>query len=567
MWLQKVNRKREDNMKDFIMGVDISSYPEMMDKGFKYYDFSGQEVNIIDFAVESGVNYGRLRIWNQPELVKEANGYCSLEYTRRMAYEIKKRGMGLLLDFHYSDWWADPGQQNKPKAWEGLSMSELTEAVYQYTRTVLQKLNDDGNYPDMVQVGNEIRCGMIWPEGDTKDWGKLARLINAGIRAVRDTQGKRDTKVMLHLDQGGKYYYYKNWFDHVMKEGVWDFDIIGLSYYPFWHGTYYDLKNTMEELVKRYKKPLILAEIAYAYQTKEDGFFKKDQEKVGGFPATPQNQRTALELIMNITAGVSKGKGLGVFYWEPFDRAEPGKGCWGTCMGIVDEDGRPTEGFRALSFNAANMKNDEIIKTYGPEMIKVKNIEEIKDKLPSKIKALCWDGTLTECEVQWSLEDLTTDSQMTVCGKLQATGVGVTLQVIVTGDNEERNLLPENADFPLAIKKKEGEVLTEIRKDEESFFYFEADENFFLELTSGCELEPGEYTFEVEYMGTNTTGVEVTLFAKGAHAKGEKAIYPSDNEWVLHELKFEVLQKEELVLGIEIKAPAIYGKIRRPRLK
>ena len=161
--------------------MDISSHLEMMDKGHRYYDFDGNEVNIIDFAKEQGFNYGRLRIWNEPGRVKESGGYCDLEHTRKMAAEIKNRGLGLLLDFHYSDWWADPGNQTKPAAWQELGGDALAQAVYDYTREVLTALYQDGVYPDMVQVGNEIRCGMLWPDGRTDNWEELAKLINAGI--------------------------------------------------------------------------------------------------------------------------------------------------------------------------------------------------------------------------------------------------------------------------------------------------------------------------------------------------------------------------------------------------
>ena len=207
---------------EFIRGMDISTYPEMLDKGYRYYDYDGNEVNLIDFAVSQGFNYARLRIWNDPHNVPEAKGYCDLAHTKKMAQEIKKRGIGLLLDFHYSDWYADPGTQTKPSAWEGLDRDELITAVYDFTKDVLWELDDAGVYPDMVQIGNEIRCGMIWPEGKTDNWPMLARLINAGIKAVRDTQGRRDTKLMLHLDQGGRYDYLEEWFDNCLSHGVTD---------------------------------------------------------------------------------------------------------------------------------------------------------------------------------------------------------------------------------------------------------------------------------------------------------------------------------------------------------
>ena len=181
----------------FIKGMDVSTYPEMIDLGYKYYDYDGNEVNLFDFAVSQGFNYGRLRIWNEPDKDSRAKGYCDINKTISMAKEFKKRGMGFLLDFHYSDWYADPGKQIKPVAWEGLDNEELIAAVYDYTKSVLVKMDDEGVYPEMVQIGNEIRCGMIWPEGKTGNWPMLARLINAGIKAVRDTQKDRAEGIII----------------------------------------------------------------------------------------------------------------------------------------------------------------------------------------------------------------------------------------------------------------------------------------------------------------------------------------------------------------------------------
>lgn len=386
----------------FVKGMDISSYPEMMDRGHRYYDFDGNEVNVIDFAKEQGFNYGRLRIWNNPECVRESGGYCDLAHTRRMAAEIKKRGMGLLLDFHYSDWWADPGKQTKPQAWNDLHGDALAQAVYDYTRAVLEALDTDHVYPEMVQVGNEIRCGMMWPDGRTDNWEGLAHLINAGIRAVRDTQGARDTKVMLHLDQGGRYYYFKEWFDNALSHGVTDFDIIGLSYYPFWHGTFNDLKNTMEALAKRYHKPMVIAEVAHAYRRSRGELFGEAQERISGFPAGGAAQKEVLELIMSIAAHISDGLGAGVFYWEPFSRPDDETDdSWGSCMGIVDADGRPTLGIRAFGSDPEHADVSRIAKIYEPSMITVTPEDVPSEYLPRAVKVLRYDGRLEWEAVTW----------------------------------------------------------------------------------------------------------------------------------------------------------------------
>ena len=325
---------------DFIKGMDISSYQEMLDKGYKYYDENGKEIDILDYAVDKGFNYARIRIWNEPDNVPLSGGYCSLEHTINLAKKIYDLGIPYLLDFHYSDWWADPGNQNKPAKWKGLHGVDLEDAVYEYTKSVLNELSLRGISPSMVQVGNEIRCGMLWPDGTSDNYKKLSGLINAGIKGVRDSNGGKSIKIMLHLDQGGRYYYFEKWFDEIIQNGVNDFDIIGLSYYPFWHGTYRDLDETMNKLSDRYGKDLIVAEVAYAYRLGADKLFGKGQERLGGFAASAEGQYKSLEIISGIIAGTNNSRGKGFFYWEPFIRDDNSES-WGYCMGIVDENGQP----------------------------------------------------------------------------------------------------------------------------------------------------------------------------------------------------------------------------------
>ena len=207
---------------NFYKGVDISSLLELEDNGLKLYNVAGMEVDALDLCQENGVNSVRLRIWNEPSRVPEAKGYCDLEKTLILAKRIKAKGMHFMLDFHYSDFWADPGKQRKPYAWEHLSPDELVQAVYDYTKEVLERLTKEGCQPDMVQVGNEIRSGMLFPDGEVPNFMQLAKLLNAGIQAVRDVNPK--IRVMIHLDQGGKYVFLKEWFDSIMAAGLPDGD-------------------------------------------------------------------------------------------------------------------------------------------------------------------------------------------------------------------------------------------------------------------------------------------------------------------------------------------------------
>lgn len=184
-------------MLDYYKGMDISFLQEYLEKGMKTYDLDGTLIDPLKLAKKHGVNAMRLRIWHTPENVPESGGYCSLERTIVMAKKIKQEGFDFLLDFHYSDWWADPGQQRKPKAWENLHGTELEEAVYTYTIKVLCALKEAGAMPDMVQIGNEIRSGLLFPDGELPDYVSMVRLVNAGIRAAREIGGK-ELLIMVH---------------------------------------------------------------------------------------------------------------------------------------------------------------------------------------------------------------------------------------------------------------------------------------------------------------------------------------------------------------------------------
>ena len=176
-----------ENTKYIIKGADISSLEAVEDYGGKFYGFDGSEVDVIKFLAENGCNYYRLRIWNNPTASFDAGDYCNLEHTIEMAKRIKEAGISYLLDFHYSDWWADPENQTVPAAWQGMSEEELATAVYDYTAEVLTALAEENAYPDMVQIGNEIGNGMLWDYGSMEHPETLAKFLNSGIKAVLDT--------------------------------------------------------------------------------------------------------------------------------------------------------------------------------------------------------------------------------------------------------------------------------------------------------------------------------------------------------------------------------------------
>jgi len=244
---------------DRMIGADISFLPQLEDRGILFRE-NGQETDAISLLRRHGFNYIRLRIFVQPENPKgyaPGKGYCDLFHTLAMAKRIKNAGMKLLLDFHYSDYWADPQQQNKPLRWEGMGIEALTDSVKSYTAYVLQTLKEQGTSADMVQIGNEINHGLLWPDGHISNPDQLALLLKAGTEGAEAVDPS--LPVMMHLALGGQNKEAVFWLDNMIARGV-KFDLIGLSYYPRWHGTLDDLNKNLRNLAKRYKKPLIIAE-------------------------------------------------------------------------------------------------------------------------------------------------------------------------------------------------------------------------------------------------------------------------------------------------------------------
>lgn len=313
---------------DFIKGADVSIMPELERNGTKFYD-NGIEQDGLTILKNHDVNWIRVRIWNNPYVVgPEGVGGGNTDEAKaiEMAKRAKALGMKVLVDFHYSDFWVDPGQQKKPDAWKNDSGDKLVDDVYAYTAKVMQDFNAQGVTPDMVQVGNELNNGMLWPEAQlTEDnpngYKFLAKLLNAGLQAVHDNDKDNKVKTMIHL-AGVDVNLYHTFFDNlIVKNKVNDFDIIGMSFYPFWHGTMDDLKNTMNDVSAKYNKDVIAVETAFGY-TLEDADFEKNnfgtnEEKVGGYKATVQGQATGLRDVMATVASVNDNRGLGIFYWAP----------------------------------------------------------------------------------------------------------------------------------------------------------------------------------------------------------------------------------------------------------
>ena len=249
-----------------IVGADISWVQSQEDKG-KVFSDKGVEKDVLQILVDNKFNWMRLRLFVDPtaENGYSKDGYCDLEHTLVMAKRIKAAGLKLLLDFHYSDTWADPGKQFIPASWKNISDSELESRIYKYTNDVIKRFIAEGVTPDMVQTGNEIHNGMLWPQGKIgKSADVFCELLRRAIAGVRDADP--NIKIMVHIAKGGQNKSSVAFYDMINGSDI-KFDVIGQSYYPEHHGTLEELKNNLTDLATRYKKPIIVVE--YQHHRKE----------------------------------------------------------------------------------------------------------------------------------------------------------------------------------------------------------------------------------------------------------------------------------------------------------
>ncbi len=305
---------------NFIKGMDVSMVKELEEHGAAYY-LNGKKKDLFEILKESGVNLVRLRLWNDPYSesgVAYGGGTNDLETTVELAKRVVGNGLEFMLDFHYSDFWADPAKQVKPKAWANLSGANLQAVVYQFTKETLLRLKAEGIMPGSVQVGNEITNGLLWPDGKTENIETMAMLLKAGIRAVKEVD--KEIKILLHLDFGTDNKMYREWFTKIVPYQL-DFDIIGMSYYPYWNGSMESLVENMNDISQTFGKDVLVAETAIGYTTDPLGcqgvVFSEELEKETGYPATAAGQEHFLKDLFDHVRSVKEQRGIGVLYWEP----------------------------------------------------------------------------------------------------------------------------------------------------------------------------------------------------------------------------------------------------------
>ncbi len=426
--------KVENMPKDFILGVDASSVLSIEAGGAKYYDWDGNEQDVFKTLNESGVNYIRVRVWNDP-FDANGNGYGGGNCTIDTAVEIGKRatqyGMKLLVNFHYSDFWADPAKQMVPKAWKNMTIDEKSDALYEYTRECLQKLKDNGVDVGMVQIGNETNGQMC----GERIWMNIAyKLMAQGCKATREIFP--DALIAVHFANPEKVTNYR---DYAKKLEYYqlDYDVFASSYYPYWHGSLENLSMILSEIAETYNKKVMVAETSYAYTGEDTDFhgntISSGSAVVKDYPFTVQGQancvRDVIDTIVNDTTN-----GIGVFYWEgtwisaggkdweenstlwethgsgwassysfEYDPNDAGKYYGGSAcdnQALFDVNGKPLESLKV--FGLARHGNEVDVK---PDAIQDTTLVvdlNGKIELPSKVNAVMNNNSKQEVDVVWN---------------------------------------------------------------------------------------------------------------------------------------------------------------------
>jgi arabinogalactan endo-1,4-beta-galactosidase len=316
----------------FAKGADVGWLQQMEATGYVFHNEQGVVQDCFQILKDKGINSIRLRVFVNPSDDK-ASGHCSPAEVVAMAKRAAGLGFRVMIDFHYSDTWADPGKQAKPAAWANHSFAQLLTDVYDHTSSTMTALKAAGVTPEWVQVGNEIPGGMLWPEGSTANFGQLSQLLNQGYAAVKAVSPT--SKVIIHLDRGNDNALYRNFFDQHVRNGG-KFDVIGMSYYPYWLKQDYtasidNLQANLLDMTTRYPgKEVVVAE-------------------VGGDYTLVQNTFDMLVAVQKAVRAVPAGKGLGVFYWEP-----EGAKSWSSYqLSVWGDDGRPSAALDAFRAPAA----------------------------------------------------------------------------------------------------------------------------------------------------------------------------------------------------------------------
>ena len=610
LYVQQVENLPED----FILGMDASCVPALEAGGVKYYDHDGSQKDVYEILSENGINYIRVRVWNDP-FDADGNGYgggnCDIENAVAIGKRATQYGMRLLVDFHYSDFWADPGKQMVPKAWTNMDSNEKTEALYQYTKDCLQKLVDAGVDVGMVQIGNETNGAMCGENSsELGGWMRIMQLMSAGSRAVREVCP--DALVAVHFANPEKVTNYESYGKNLEYYQV-DYDVFASSYYPFWHGTLDNLAQVLSDIAETYDKKVMVAETSYAFTAKDTDFCGNTIGDGGGivknYPFTVQGQanlvRDVIDTVVNKTTN-----GIGVFYWEgtwisaggssyeenaalwekygsgwassyaaEYDPEDAGKwygGCAVDNQAFFDAEGKATEALKVFSLvrngNAVENRPDAIEDT---QLILDLNGDIV---LPETVNAIMLDNSRQTVAVEWQDVDVNAMknggvAQYTITGT--ADGMTAYCHVSMVNYNYLENWSFEDGESDwtataigsfdeLCVEDKVTDSIT----GNKHYHFWGAYANT-VEFTLEQEvanLKTGKYDYSISIMGGDGGETDIYAYVKindqiVATADTGITVY---NEWHTAAIEnIEYTEGDDITVGIYVKCagPNAWGKI------
>lgn len=579
---------------DFINGVDISSLHIVTQKGAEFYDVDGSMPypddpikNALAILQNHGVNWVRLRIWNDPQgasqdlsyVDKGPGGLNDLEVTKEIAQKAKELGLKLLLDFHYSDTWVHPGQQIVPEAWKDMDLEALKIELYQYTDEVLKALEAVNALPDMVQIGNENNDGMVHPIGkidphqtDETKAKPYLELVKAGVQAVRDNEKNGEKiKVMIHLAEGGNSKLFKARFDLLERSGI-DYDVIGASYYPYWHGSLEELQENLNDMATRYNKEIVIAETSYAYTTEADNtiypngtamgnIFGEGQGKDGHFKATIQGQATAVRDVIEVVADIPNQQGIGTFYWEPAWLVTPEMGAgWGAGMTEVSWANQALFNYKGQALPSIDVYN--LITTGEYQEPKVVDIvdKEInltisqgqKIPLPEKVDALYSDDGMRGVPVSWEAYNEALIDQVgsfSIKGQLLGSSEEIIARIIVMPKNYIENPGFEEADRGWQVVGNVAGIQKDSGNAKDGSWAFNYGNQAFQAYQTLSNLPKGVYTFSAQVQGAYEKGIDFYI----EDSKGNRKVVTATNEgwrnWVRPVVEEITIEDGECTIG------------------
>ncbi len=607
--------EKVENLPDnFIMGMDASCIPALEASGVKYYDYDGTEKDVYQILAENGINYIRVRVWNDP-YDADGNGYgggnCDIDNAIAIGKRATEYGMKLLVNFHYSDFWADPAKQMVPKAWRGMNIDQKSEALYQYTKESLQKLVDAGVDVGMVQIGNETN-GAMCGESSTKigGWKKITQLMSAGSKAVREVCPS--ALVAIHFANPEKVSNYESYSKNLDYYGV-DYDVFASSYYPFWHGTLDNLSEVLSKVAETYGKKVMVAETSYAYTAENTDMYGNTIGDGGGivkdYPFTLQGQanlvRNVIDTVVNKTTN-----GIGVFYWEgtwisvgnesyennlalwekhgsgwassyaaEYDPDDAGKwygGCAVDNQAFFDKDGKVLESLKVFAL----VKEGNTVENKADAIEDVNLIIDLNGEieLPEKVNAIMLDNSKQQIDVEWhnvNKEAMKNGgvAKYTIHGT--AGGMTATCYISMVEYNYLENWSFEDGESGwTATALKSFDELTVEDKVTDSItgnkhYHFWGAAANAVEFTLEQEvknLPAGKYNYSISIMGGDGGATDIYAYVK---INGE-IVYKADtqitvyNEWHNATINgIEYTEGDSIVVGIYVKCagPNAWGKI------